>query len=135
MCLWKLTKKQTGSQSNTEDDTSETSIPNTEKFKLNILNEEIRILNETNSKFIEENQLLKFQANELDKKILNLQNKLNIQEKKISQNVIDQKEFEFLKLNLIYSSKCKRSAFKKGFKVGTPEYRECILKKGNKLND
>ena len=97
--------------------------------------EEIRILNETNSKFIEENQLLKFQANELDKKILNLQNKLNIHEKKISQNVIDQKEFEFLKLNLIYSSKCKRSAFKKGFKVGTPEYRECILKKGNKLND
>ena len=128
-------KKQTDSQSNTEDDTNETSIPNTEKFKLNILNEEIRILNETNSKFIEENQLLKFQANELDKKILNLQNKLNIQEKKISQNVIDQKEFEFLKLNLIYSSKCKRSAFKKGFKVGTPEYRECILKKGNKLND
>ena len=82
MCLWKLTKKTNWQPIKYEDDTNETSIPNTEKFKLNILNEEIRILNETNSKFIEENQLLKFQANELDKKILNLQNKLNIQEKK-----------------------------------------------------
>ena len=128
-------KKETESQLNVKNDTNETSISNTEKFKLNILNEEIRILNETNSKFIEENQLLKSQTNELDKKILNLQNKLNIQEKKISKNAIDQKEFEFLKLNLIYSSKCKRSAFKKGYKVGTPEYKECILKRGKKLND
>ena len=128
-------KKGTESELSLKNDTNETSISNTEKFKLNILNEEIRILNETNSKFIEENQLLKSQTNELDKKILNLQNKLIIQEKKISQNIIDQEEFEFLKLNLIYSSKCKRTAFKKGFKVGTPEYKECILKRGNNLND
>ena len=128
-------KKGTESELSSKNDTNKTSISNTEKFKLNILNEEIRILNETNSKFIEENQLLKSQTNELDKKILNLQNKLVIQEKKISQNVIDQKEFEFLKLNLIYSSKCKRTAFRKGFKVGTPEYRECILKRGNWSND
>ena len=127
--------QETENQLNVKNDTNETLITNTEKFKLNILNEEIRILNETNSKFIEENQLLKSQTNELDKKIINLQNKLNIQEKKISQNAIDQKEFEFLKLNLIYSSKCKRTTFRKGFKVGTPEYRECILKKANKLND
>ncbi len=128
-------KKGTESELSLKNDTNETSVSNTEKFKLNILNEEIRILNETNSKFIEENQLLKSQTNELDKKILKLQNKLIIQEKKISQNVIDQEEFEFLKLNLIYSSKCKRTAFKKGFKVGTPEYKECILKRGNNLND
>ena len=128
-------KKETEGELSLKNDTNETSISNTEKFKLNILNEEIRILNETNIKFIEENQLLKSETNELDKKILNLQNKLIIQEKKISQNIIDQEEFEFLKLNLIYSSKCKRTAFKKGFKVGTPEYKECILKRGNNLND
>ena len=123
-------KKETEGELSLKNDTNETSISNTEKFKLNILNEEIRILNETNIKFIEENQLLKSETNELDKKILNLQNKLDLQEKKLSQNIIDQKEFEFLKLNLIYSSKCKRTAFRKGFKVGTPEYRECILRRG-----
>ena len=84
-------------------------------------------------KILEENQIIKSENNELDSQISKLQNKLDLQEKKIKQNVIDQNEFEFLKLNLIYSSKCKRTAFRKGFKVGTPEYRECILKKGKKL--
>jgi len=114
---------------------TETSVSNTEKFKLNILNEENRILIESNNKFLEENQLLKSETNELNSQISKLQNKLDLQENKIKQNIIDQNEFEFLKLNLIYSSKCKRTAFKKGFKVGTPEYRECILNKGKKLND
>ena len=72
-------KKETEGELSLKNDTNETSISNTEKFKLNILNEEIRILNETNIKFIEENQLLKSETNELDKKILNLQNKLIIQ--------------------------------------------------------
>ena len=117
------------------NENAEVSASNTEKLKLNILNEENRILIESNNKFLEENQILKSETNELDSQISKLQNKLDLQEKKIKQNVIDQNEFEFLKLNLIYSSKCKRTAFKKGFKVGTPEYRECILNKGKKLND
>ncbi len=107
-----------------------TQISSTEKIKLDILNEEIRILGETNNKFLEENQLLKSQNNELDDKIYDLQNQLNIQEKKISQNLIDQKELEFLRLNLIYSSKCIRTTFRKGFKPGTKEYKNCIMKKG-----
>ncbi len=52
----------------------------------------------------------------------------------ISQNSIDKNELTFLRLNLIHSSKCKKTAFKKGFKVGTPEYKDCILRKGE-LND
>ena len=117
------------------NENAKVSVSNTEKLKLNMLNEENRILIESNNKFLEENQILKSETNELDSQISKLQNKLDLQEKKIKQNVIDQNEFEFLKLNLIYSSKCKRTAFRKGFKVGTPEYRECILKKGKKLND
>ena len=117
------------------NENAEVSVSNTEKLKLNMLNEENRILIESNNKFLEENQILKSETNELDSQISKLQNKLDLQEKKIKQNIIDQNEFEFLKLNLIYSSKCKRTAFKKGFKVGTPEYRECILNKGKKLND
>ncbi len=112
------------------------SIPaNTEKIKLNILNEEIKILNETNDKFIEENKNLRSQINETNNKILDLQKKIDNQNKKINQNSIDQDELNFLRLNLIYSSKCQKTVFKKGFKVGTPEYKECILSKGRKLND
>ena len=110
-------------------------ISNTEKIKLDILNEEIRILGETNSKFLKENQFLKSQNNELDDKIYNLQNQLNIKDNKIAQNIIDQQELQFLRLNLIYSSKCIRTTFRKGFKPGTKEYKDCIMKKGKKSSD
>ena len=129
-------KRATQDQSNLENnENKEISSSNTEKIKLDILNEEKRILDETNSKFLEENQFLKSQTNELNNKIYDLQNKLATTEKKLSQNIIDQKELEFLRLNLIYSSKCTRAAFKTGYKVGTPEYKACILRRGKKLND
>ena len=129
-------EKATQDQSNLENnENKEISSSNTEKIKLDILNEEKRILDETNSKFLEENQFLKSQTNELNNKIYDLQNKLVTTEKKLSQNIIDQKELEFLRLNLIYSSKCTRAAFKTGYKVGTPEYKACILRRGKKLND
>ena len=129
-------KKVTNNQSNLENnENKEISSSDTEKIKLDILSEEKRILDETNRKFLEENQFLKTQTNELNNKIFDLQNKLDIQEKKISQNIIDQEELEFLKLNFIYSSKCTRAAFKTGYKVGTPEYKACILRRGKKLND
>ena len=129
-------EKVTQDQSNLENnENKEISSSNTEKIKLDILNEEKRILDQTNSKFLEENQFLKSQTNELNDKIYDLQNKLATTEKKLSQNIIDQKELEFLRLNLIYSSKCTRAAFKTGYKVGTPEYKACILRRGKKLND
>jgi rod shape-determining protein MreC len=43
---------------------------------------------------------------------------------------------EFLKLNLLYSHKCQtKKLFNTGYKIGTPEYKDCILRKGRKLND
>ena len=129
-------KKGTDNQSNLENnDNVETPTSDTEKIKLDILLEEIRILEETNNKFFDENQFLESVTNELNNKIFNLENKLAIQDKKISQNIIDQEELEFLRLNLIYSSKCTRAAFKTGYKVGTPEYKACILRRGKKLDD
>tara|TARA_B100000767_G_scaffold273007_1_gene302038 strand:+ start:66 stop:1283 length:1218 start_codon:yes stop_codon:yes gene_type:complete len=107
----------------------------TEKIKLEILNEKNRILDETNSKFIEENQILESQNNKLNDKVYNLQNKLDDQKNKIVQNTINKEELNFLRLNLLYSSKCQRAAFKSGYKVGTPEYKKCILRRGKKLND
>jgi len=53
----------------------------------------------------------------------------------INQNKTDQKELEFLRLNLLYSSKCQKSTFKKGYRVGTKEYKDCILRRGKKIND
>jgi len=118
------------SKSIEENDKNLKSTSNTEKIKLEILNKENRILNETNSKFLEENRLLKSQSNRLNQEIKNLQIKIKSQNNKIAQFNSDQEELKFLRLNLIYSSKCKRTAFKKGYKVGTPEYKECILRKG-----
>ena len=128
----KGTKKQPNVENNVDNGSS---ISNTEKIKLGILTEKNKILNETNNKFIEENQFLQSQTNKLNNKIYSLQNKLVIQEGKFSQNNIDREELGFLRLNLLYSSKCTRAAFKTGYKVGTPEYKACILRRGKKLND
>ena len=103
---------------------------NVETFKLKLLNEEIKILDETNKKFIEENENLLTKTKELDNENNNLRQIIKNQKNEISQNKLDQKELEFLRLNLIYSSKCQKGTFKKGYKIGTPEYRKCILNKG-----
>ena len=42
-------------------------------------------------------------------------------------------DLEFLELNLLYGSKCKKNIFNKLYKVGTPEYRACVLNKGIKI--
>ena len=78
---------------------------------------------------------MKFKTNEQNDKINDLQQKVDIQAEKTEQIVADEEELDFLKLNLLYSSKCQRSTFKTGYKVGTPEYRECILRRGKKSND
>ena len=53
------------------------------------------------------------------------------QEVKIKSHNIDKDELEFLRLNLEYGPKCRKKTFsKKGFKVGTPEYKDCVLKRG-----
>ena len=113
-----------------------TSPSNTEEIKLNIINEQLKILNETNEKYLEENQLLKSEIIKSKNNILDLQKKIDSQNKKITQNSIDKNELEFLKLNLLYSHKCQtKKLFNTGYKVGTQEYKDCILRKGRKLND
>ncbi len=107
---------------------------NTENLKLDILNENIEILEESNSKFIEENQVIRSENDQLKNQILILNEKIDSQKLKIKQNNIDQKELEFLRLNLIYSSKCQKKLFKQGYKVGTEKYRKCIFNRG-KIND
>jgi rod shape-determining protein MreC len=62
---------------------------------------------------------------------LNLNNEISTQEKTISQFDIDKNELEFLRLNLDYGHKCRKSFFNnKGYIVGSEEYKSCVLNKG-----
>ena len=103
--------------------------------KIKILEDEKKIIEESNSKFKEENDYLKIQINKLNDEIYSYKNEITSQKDKINQFFIDQEELEFLRLNLLYSQKCQtRKLFSTGLKVGTPEYKRCILNRG-KLND
>lgn len=116
--------------STTDNDQREIVLDDTESVKIKLLNDQIDILNDSNKKFFEENTELASQNKNLLIQNNKLENKIKKQTKEINQNKLDQEEFEFLKLNLLYSAKCQKSVFKKGYEVGTPEYKNCILKKG-----
>ena len=124
--------------SENEDSVSveETASTNTEKIKLDLINEEVEIFKESNLKFIEENESLKKDKNNLIEQLSILQKENELQKNTINQNNIDKEELEFLRLNLIYSHKCQsKKLFSSGFKVGTKEYKDCIMRKGKMLND
>ena len=102
-------------------------------LKIKILEDELEIIEQTNLKFKDENELLKNEIDNLNSKIFNYENEILNQKNTINQFSIDQDELEFLRLNLIYSHKCQtKKLFSSGFKVGTPEYKKCILNKGKK---
>ena len=118
------------------DPVEETTSTNTEKIKLDLINEEVEIFKESNLKFIEENENLKKDKNNLIEQLTILQAENELQKNTINQNNIDKEELEFLRLNLIYSHKCQsKKLFSSGFKVGTKEYKDCIMNKGKMLND
>ena len=74
-------------------------------------------------KIEEENSLLKAKSIKLENELFNLKKELNNQK-------TSEEEMKFLELNLLYGRKCKKTFYNKLYKVGTTEYRECVLKKG-----
>ena len=101
--------------------------------KLKILENEIKIIEDTNLKFKEENENLKIKMNDLNNNISNLQKEKISQKKKLDQFNIDKEELEFLRLNLNYGHKCRKSIFNaKGFSVGSVKYKKCVMNKGRK---
>ena len=101
--------------------------------KLKILEDELKIIEDTNLKFKEENDDLLININSLNNKISNLETKIFLQKKEIEQFNLDTEEIEFLKMNLYYGHKCRRSFFNtKGFSAGSPEYKKCVMSKGRK---
>ena len=102
-----------------------------EETKLKILEDELKIIEETNSKFIEENENLITEINKLNSKISLLNNEIFSQKQKINQFNLDTQELEFLRFNLEYGHKCRKSFLNTdGFNVGTEEYRNCVMNIG-----
>ena len=99
--------------------------------KIKILEDEIVIIEQTNLKFKEENETLKSQINDLNTKIQLYQGEIISQKRKINQFEIDTDELKFLRLNLEFGHKCRRTFFNtKGYNVGTAAYKDCVLNKG-----
>ena len=117
----------------TEENNQTEVSSNTEQIKLDLISDELQILEDSNTKFLEENKELNTLTNELNKQIEILKAENDFQKNAIQKHDLDKEEYEFLRLNLIYSSKCQsKKLFSTGFKVGTPEYRKCIMQKGKK---
>ena len=99
--------------------------------KIKILEDEKKIIEESNSKFIMENEQLKVQINLLKNDLSNFEKENLDQKKMIDKLSADENELKFLRLNLQHSHKCRKTIFNsKGFLINTPEYKECILSKG-----
>ena len=102
-------------------------------IKLKILEDEIKIIEDINLKFKEENETLKNDNNYLNILVSDLKSKVFSQKKEIEQFNLDTEEIEFLKMNLIYGHKCRKSFINsKGFLTGSPEYKKCVMNKGRK---
>ena len=99
----------------------------TTKETIKILLKEKKITKEIRAKIEDENSSLK-------SKIINLKNEALITEKTIKQYEMQSKEIKFLELENIYRIKCKKTFFNKLYKVGSQEYKDCVLNEGIKKN-
>ena len=119
-------------ENSTEDETTKNSPI---KVKLKILEDEKNIIEKSNIKFKGENETLRSKINYLEIKITESENKIFNQKEIINQFEIDKKELKFLRLNLEYGHKCRKTFLNsKGFSVGTSAYKKCVLNKGRKDN-
>ena len=104
---------------------------NSNNAKLQILESEKKITEQTNLKFKNENEKLKVRINNLNEQIINFENEIFEQKQIIAQYNIDLDEIEFLRLNLKFGHNCRKSFLNNnGFDVGTLEYKNCVMNKG-----
>ena len=105
--------------------TDKTSIPYAPKAR--------KIIEETNIKLNSKNEILANEINQKNSEIFKFKDKISSQAETIAQFNLANEELEFLKMNLYYGHKCRRSFINvKGFTVGTEEYKRCVLRKGRK---
>ena len=127
------------SKNNSETLNEEIKETNQQQETLRILIEQKKIADEIRVKIQKENNFLRnerirlkkesdFLRNESDR----LKNEILITKKNNQKNKIQDEEIEFLKKNLLYGHRCRKNLINNLYKVGTPEYRKCVLKKGLK---
>lgn len=92
--------------------------------------ENIRILLEEKKIAEEVRKNIEIENSQLKRKIFNLQTKLTKTEEAVEEQKKQKENIEFLELNLLYGHKCRKTIFNKLYKVGTPEYKNCVLQKG-----
>ena len=99
--------------------------------KLDLLVKEKEINDQITQKIKLENENLKSQISKIQADFINNQKIIETQIKEINSHNIEQAELNFLRLNLEFGEKCRKKGFlKKGYKVGTTEYKNCVLNKG-----
>ena len=104
--------------------------------RLEALINEKEINDELRSKIENENLKLKEQLSNVQLKLFQSEKIIEEQKKTINAHQIDEEEYKFLKLNLEFGPKCaKKTIVSKGYKIGTPEYKKCVLRRGIKIND
>ena len=90
----------------------------------NVLEQQNKIAEEVRKKLIKS-------YDELNRKFLNVQKKLEEQKNEIKKVQIENEDLEFLKLNLLYGHKCRKTFLKTNlYKISSSEYRVCVLNKG-----
>ena len=92
--------------------------------------ENIRILLEEKKIAEEVRKNIEIENSQLKRKIFNLQTKLTKTEEAVEEQKNQKENIKFLELNLLYGHKCRKTVFNKLYKVGTPEYKNCVLQKG-----
>ena len=116
-----LSKKDSKKQEETID------VVEQKEESLRILLEQKKIADEIRIKIEEENNFLKI-------KITQQQNEIKIIKNDIKESIIQKEEIKFLKLNLLYGHKCKKTIFNNLYKINSKKYKTCVLDKGVKKN-
>ena len=97
---------------------------NQQNAALKILLEQKKIAEDIRITIQEDNNILR-------NKIIRLENELLESEKEIKEMKISSDEIKYLELNPLYEKKCKKTMFNTNlYKVGSPQYKACILSKG-----
>jgi len=104
---------------------------NDQQETLRILLEQKKIADEIRVKIQKENNSLRDESVKLKKESNFLRNE-NVRLKNDQKNKIQDEEMKFLKMNVYYGHKCRKNLINNGYKVGTAEYRKCVLNKGLK---
>ena len=109
-------------------------LKNSNIENINFFKKQKEISEEIRVKLENQNSLLNEQLIKLRKENTKLNSLVKKTNTLILQKSVKTENLKFLELNLLYGSKCSKDNFKnilkKNYKVGTPEYKACVLNKG-----